>query len=144
MDEPHAATREEQPQQQSLERIRDVLTIISGPHITGERRSACDIYAKEARTPPQIHVLRTKEHPTKNAQRELEDIVFIKADTRWVHYTHVDALIIIARVANSNVHRLLVDDGSAINITYFDAYKRIGLTESESPLYGFAEDHMMP
>ena len=99
-----------------------------GTYIAGESRSACDRYAKEMRTPPQIHVLRTEERLIKNARRELKDIVFIEADSRWVHHSHADALVITARVANSNVHRLLVDDGNTVDIIYLDAYKKMGLT----------------
>ena len=102
------------------------MTIIGGPYVAGESRSACKMYAKEMRNPPQIHVLRTKEHPTKNAQGELEEIVFTKADSRWVHHPHTDALVITAMVTNNNVHRLLVDDGSAIDIIYLNVYKRMG------------------
>ena len=47
------------------------------------------------------------------------------------------------------MHRLFVDDGSAVDIIYLDAYKRMGLTESElspttSPLYEFTGDHVIP
>ena len=57
-----------------------------------------------------------KVRPTKQARREFEDIVFREADTRWVHHLHANALVITARVANSNVHRLMVDDGSVVDI----------------------------
>ena len=58
-------------------------------------------------------------------------------------------MVITARVASSNVHKILVDDGSAIDIIYLDAYKRMGLTESElspttSPLYKFTRDDVIP
>ena len=58
-------------------------------------------------------------------------------------------MVIIARMANSNVHRMLVDNGSTVNIIYLDAYKRTGLTEGElnlttSHLYGFIRDHVIP
>ena len=97
-----------------------MLTIIGGPHVVGESRSARDMYAKEARNLRQIHVRRTKEHLTKNEQRELKDIVFTVADARWVHHPYVDALVITARVANNNIYRLLVDDGIAVDIIYLE------------------------
>ena len=58
-------------------------------------------------------------------------------------------MVITARVTNSNVHRILVDNGSTVDINYLNAYKRIGLTESElrpstSFLYSFTRDHMIP
>ena len=67
LDKPQAANREERPHQLSSERIKKVLTIIGGPHVARESRSACNRYAKEVRNPPQIHVLGTEESPTKNA-----------------------------------------------------------------------------
>ena len=44
---------------------------------------------------------------------------------------------------------MLVDDGSTMDIIHLDAYKRIGLIESElspttSPLYRFTKDHVIP
>ena len=46
------------------------------------------------------------------------DIVFTKADAIWLHYPHIDALVITIQIANSLVHWLLVDGGSTINILY--------------------------
>ena len=42
LDEPQATNRKERPQQRSLERIREVLTIIGGLHVARESRSALD------------------------------------------------------------------------------------------------------
>ena len=71
-------------------------------------------------------MLTTEEHPNKNMLRELEDIVFIEAEARWVPHLHADAMVITARITNNNVHRLLVDDGNAVDIIYLHAYKRWG------------------
>ena len=43
----------------------------------------------------------------------------------------------------------MVDDGSTVDILYLNAYKRMGLAESDlnptiSPLYGFTGDHVVP
>ena len=43
----------------------------------------------------------------------------------------------------------MVDDGSALDILYLNAYKKMGLTEDDldpnsSPLYGFTRDHIIP
>ena len=66
-----------------------------------------------------------------------------------MHHPHTNALVITVRVANSNVHSMLVDNGSVVDIIYLDAYKKMGLTESELnpttlPLYGFTGDHVSP
>ena len=34
-----------------------------------------------------------------------EDIIFIETDTSWVHHPPKDALVIIAKIANSLIHR---------------------------------------
>ena len=47
--------------------IKEMLTIIGGSHVVGESRSASDRYAKEAKNPPNIHVHRIEECPSKNA-----------------------------------------------------------------------------
>ena len=65
-----------------------------------------------------------------------------------MHHPHSDAFVITARVANNNVLRMIVDDGSAMDIIHLDAYKRMELTKSElspstSPLYGFIGDHVV-
>ena len=53
-----------------------------------------------------------------NTQRGSEDIVFIEVDAKPVHHPHTYALVIIVRMANGNVHRMLVDNGSVIDILY--------------------------
>ena len=84
----------------------------------------------------------------KSAQRELEDIVFIEADSRWLHYPHNDALFITTQIANSNIHIMLVDNGNAVDIIYLDGHKRMGLNEGDlspttTPLYWFTRDHVI-
>ena len=77
------------------------------------------------------------------------DIVFTQADMSWVHNPYEDALVITAEVANSLVHRLPMDNGSAINILYWGAYHKTGLRQTDltprtSPLYGFTGDSVIP
>ena len=129
--------------------VHEVLTIIGGLHLAKESHHARDKYAKDAKSPPLEQVHKTEMRPTKQAWRDLEDIVFKEADTRWVYHLHTDALVIMARVTNSNIHRLMVDDGSAVDTFYLDAYKRMGLTEDDldpnsSSLYRFTKDHVVP
>ena len=66
-----------------------------------------------------------------------------------MHHSYSDALVITTRLANNNVHRMLVDNGSVMDIIYFDAYRLMGLIRSElspttSPLYDFIRDHVIP
>ena len=149
VDEPQAVNRQERPQQWSPKKVHKVLTIIGGSYLVGKSHNVRDQYAKNAKALPLVRVQKTKERPTKQVWRELEDIVFTKAGARWVHHPHVDAMVIIARIANNNAHRLMVNDGSVVDILYLNAYKRMSLAESDlnpttSPLYGFTGDHVIP
>ena len=125
-----------------------MLTIIGRSHLAGESHSAHDKYAKDAKTPPPTQVYKIEERPAKQVRKKLKDIIFTEAHARWVHHPHVDAVVIIAQISNSNVHRLMVDDGRTVDILYLDAYKRMGLNENTlspatSPLYGFTRDHVI-
>ena len=69
---------------------------------------------------------KTNVHSLKGITRELENVVFTEADVKWVHNPHTDALVITVSIANSIVHRILVDNGSTANIFFRDAYQRPG------------------
>ena len=78
-----------------------------------------------------------------------EDIVFIEPDARWVHHPYEEALVIIAKIANSLIHRVLIDSGSTVNILYWNAYQKIRLKWADlcpttSPLYGFTGESVIP
>ena len=87
--------------------------------------------------------------PAKQFKGEKDDITFSERDAHHVRHPHCDALVIKAMIANNNVHRMLVDNGSSIDILYFQAFKRMGLKVSDlkpSPnlVYGFTGDSVVP
>ena len=52
-------------------------------------------------------------------------------------------------MANTNVYRILVDNGSSVDILYYESFKRMGLKDSDlrpspSPIYGFTGDSVIP
>ena len=57
--------------------------------------------------------------PAKQIRGEVEDITFSEKGTCHVCHPHCDALVIKAMIANNNVHRSLVDNGSSVDILYF-------------------------
>ena len=66
-----------------------------------------------------------------------------------MHHPHEDALVITTKLANSLIHRVLIDSGRAINILYWNVYQKIGLKREDlclttSPLYGFTGESMIP
>jgi hypothetical protein len=57
-------------------------------------------------------------------------------------FPHNDALVIEANIASWTLGKLLVDDGSSIDIIFTDAYDKMGLSRHllqppDTPLYGF-------
>lgn len=64
-------------------------------------------------------------------------------DIRGIQYPYDDALVVTAGIANHNVHRVLVDNGSSINILSRVTYDSMSLPAdklrlSPTPLYGFS------
>ena len=95
---------------------KKVDTILCGPCKVEKSHRACDKYAQEARYLPRAAVHSTSVCPSGDITSKLEDIVFSEAYVNWVHHPHEDALVIMAKIANNLVHRILVDNRSAINI----------------------------
>ena len=105
---------------EDLSNTEDVLTIFGGPHEAGNNRRARDRYAKEASRLTQAMVHKADMRPAKGAQREPTDIIFVEVDAKWVQHPHTDALVITVKIANSIVHRILVDNSSARQYPLFE------------------------
>ncbi|XP_028053296.1 uncharacterized protein LOC114257719 [Camellia sinensis] len=71
------------------------------------------------------------------------DIVLSEKDLEGIQHPHTDALIVTIGVTNKfDVKRVLIDKGSAVDIMYYDLFKKLGLDEQHlipaiSPLVGF-------
>nr|XP_009397040.1 PREDICTED: uncharacterized protein LOC103981980 [Musa acuminata subsp. malaccensis] len=62
---------------------------------------------------------------------------------------HDDALVIMARIANAQVKRIMIDTGSSADVLYLDAFQKLGLTKESlkpicSALTGFTGDSVSP
>ena len=65
-----------------------------------------------------VHITGSK--PPRGYTTQLEDIVFTQVDASY--HPHEDALVITVEVANSFVHRLLVDNWSIVSTLYWNTY----------------------
>ena len=79
----------------------------------------------------------------------MKDTTFSKKDARHVRHPRCDALVIKAMITNNNVHRILVDNGSSVDILYFQTFERMGLKVSDlkpspNPVYDFTGDLVVP
>ncbi|XP_028116466.1 uncharacterized protein LOC114314209 [Camellia sinensis] len=85
--------------------------------------------------------------PPKKSKTEAKpsrfNVVFTEKDLERIQYPHTDALIVTVGVANKfDVKRVLIDQGSAADIMYYELFKKLGLNEQHlppatSPLVGF-------
>ena len=79
----------------------------------------------------------------------MDDITFSERDAHHVRHPHYDALVIKEMIANNNMHKILVDNRSSVDILYLQAFKRMGLKVSDlkpSPnlVYSFTGDSIVP
>ncbi|XP_063948153.1 uncharacterized protein LOC135152236 [Daucus carota subsp. sativus] len=99
-------------------------------------------YAKEARDYPLTNVNHLSARAPRVFKGETMDITFTEEDAKWVHHPHNDALVVAMRIAALNIHRVFVDNGSSVNILYYDTYKKMGLPDKDMTvenlyIYGF-------
>ncbi|XP_060967373.1 uncharacterized protein LOC133035545 [Cannabis sativa] len=142
---PLADDKEENQNASGSRTPRNILTIIGGPHIAGDSQKSQERYAKEAKEKPLTNVNNLSERPEKLFKRECDDITFMESNARWVHHPHSYPLVIVANIGGDNVHRILVDNESSVNLLNFQAFKQMGLHEKDmrlvtSSIYSFTGD----
>ena len=109
--------------QNVAEPLHKIRTIFGGPHFAEETRGAQNRYVREARDKLLTNVDSLDKRPAKQFRGEVDDITFNDKDAHHVRHSHCDALVIKAMIANNNVHRILVDNGSSVDILYYQAFK---------------------
>ncbi|XP_024029455.1 uncharacterized protein LOC112093974 [Morus notabilis] len=77
------------------------------------------------------------------------DVAFNEDDASGVHFPHNDALVVEAVIGNHTVCRILVDNGSSIDLLYSDCLEKMGIPKEQlertsRPLYGFIGDSVIP
>ena len=71
-------------------------------------------------------------------------IAFIQEDAQRLHHPHDDALVIIPLVADYTTRRVLMDNGSSVDILYYPTFQNMRINKewlipSDTPLVGFGE-----
>ncbi|XP_028106180.1 uncharacterized protein LOC114305308, partial [Camellia sinensis] len=83
-------------------------------------------------------------HPAvKKEKTEIKDILtFSSKDMERIQTPHNDALVVTLRVKDFDIKRILINQGSSVEIMYYDAFKQMkskdkDLAPATSPLVGF-------
>ena len=58
----------------------------------------------------------------KHAKLDEPDIIFSGKDAQGVKQPHYDPLVILLKIENFNLHRVLIDNGSSIDIIYLPTF----------------------
>ena len=74
------------------------------------------------------------QRPPKLFKGENLDITIRAEDGKWVHHPHSDAFIITAAIGGVNVHRVLVDNGSSVDVLAYETYRKMGLLDKDLTL----------
>jgi hypothetical protein len=87
--------------------------------------------------------------PRMDFPRNEQQIFFSDEDLRDVQTPHDDPLVIKLRIGDSDVKRVLIDQGSCSEIMYPDLFHRLGLKQSDlqpydAPLFGFSGESIRP
>ncbi|XP_075657945.1 uncharacterized protein LOC142627928 [Castanea sativa] len=86
---------------------------------------------------------------TKMARINNPIIGFSEEDARCLHHPHDDALVVSIRAGDYNMHRVLVDNGSLVDILYYPAFQQMGisieqLVPKNTPLVCFGGTRVYP
>uniref|UniRef100_A0A803NKK9 Ig-like domain-containing protein n=1 Tax=Cannabis sativa TaxID=3483 RepID=A0A803NKK9_CANSA len=125
-------------------KFSESFNIKGGPHVGGDSKKAQERYIKEAKKKLLTNVNNISERLEK-LFKECDDITFMESDVRWVHHPHADALVVVDNIGGDNVHQILVDNGTSINLLNPQAFKHMGLHKKDlrpvtSSIYSFTED----
>ena len=72
-------------------------------------------------------------------------IIFIDEDARGIQTLHDDVVVVSTIIANYDVKRILVDNGSSVNVLFYTVLSHMDLSKYRlrgvsSPLIGFTGD----
>ncbi|XP_043714981.1 uncharacterized protein LOC122663369 [Telopea speciosissima] len=112
--------------------IREIATIFGGPGLGGQSSNSRKNHAR---------MVGLTETTSKKRKAE-QQITFSDEDLVDIQLPHDNALVVKMIVTNCSVARILVDNGSFVNILYYDAFLKMQLTPEmlkkiDSPLYEF-------
>ena len=76
-------------------------------------------------------------------------ITFLDSDLEGCQHPHDDPLVIREVMANKTIHRVLVDNGSSVDIIFASAFDKIGierekLEQVNTHLRGFSGEKVLP
>ncbi|XP_024027557.1 uncharacterized protein LOC112093420 [Morus notabilis] len=140
--------REDQKHDNPPEPVGVIRTIFGGPYLGGTSRCVQKDYMREAKDKFNSRVMNVSEREAKAARYEEAEITFSEADANGVHFPQSNTLVVEAMISNHTVCRILVNNGSSVDILYSGCLDKMGISQarlqnSAQPLYGFTGDSVI-
>ncbi|XP_028061434.1 uncharacterized protein LOC114264895 [Camellia sinensis] len=120
-----------------------VINVIHGTATQESEETLKEEIAKAAQTQQVMSVELASKKVRIVPKSPLCTISFTRKDLEGIQHPHIDALIITVGIGKRfEVKRVLVDQGSAADILYYDLFRKLGLSEQHltptaAPLVGF-------
>ena len=97
-------------------------------------------------TPPEVEAI---DRPKKKLRRTSILIIFGETNLEGISQPHDDALVVTSRISGFLVKRVMIDQGSRVEIMYPNLYKGLGLKPNylckyDTPLVGFDGKVVIP
>ena len=82
----------------------------------------------------EINNIHLRLPPMKMLKNDELDIVLSERDNRGIRQPHYNQLLIMLKVEEFNIHRMLIDNGSSADIVYLPAFQQMKLDKKGSGL----------
>ena len=110
----------------------------------GESSSARKAHLRSIRSPKTVEIQAVSKLPRLDST-----VTFSNSDLEGCQHPHDDPLVVRAIVANTTVHRVLIDNGSSADIIFASAFNKMGIRrENLEPvnthLRGFSGEKVLP
>ncbi|XP_030923041.1 uncharacterized protein LOC115949919 [Quercus lobata] len=139
------------PQEQALRRenkrprssIGDIRMIMGGTTTSGSSKKARKTYLR------MVQNIQLTGTVPKMTRIDNPVIGFSEENARRLHHPHDDALVVSLRVGDYNMHRVLVDNSSLVDILYYPAFQQMRINREQlvpvnAPLVGFGGMRVFP
>ena len=136
--------QERTPQLRDIKPPAGEIKMISGGLTAG--RTLKSMKKAEGR---EINSIHSQVRPMKMPKNDEPNIVFFERDSRGIRQPHDNPLVIMLRVKEFNIHRVLINNGSSADIVYLPTFQQMKLDMKRImpftlPSVSFTRDRIVP
>lgn len=142
---PQKAPTQGPPPAQAL--VQEIHTIINGIVHSGTSNRSRKQHVRAAQQGTWAKVYSTQQSWL--VKSAAQAIIYTSEEAAMVVQPHDDVMVIMLQIPNHNVHRILEDIGSSMDVLFQSAYDQMRLPPTilkpiDTPLYGFCSHNVWP